>query len=277
MNSFTLELLLHIIGIGSASGLFLKENKLYVVGDNSSYFYEYGLKSSDVKRYALTNNPSENIEKKFKPDFEALAHYGNYIYLFGSGSTQNRTKMVKMNIKTKAISPALNLSALYKRMQKLADINTENFNIEGVVCTGTAWHFFNRGNGNFGKNIIFTFQGKDLTSNSKITFAELNLPQINGISTSFTDAIIVEDKFYFLAAAENTNSTYHDGEIAGSIIGCIDIKTMKMQFTKEISISHKFEGLTLKHHTTDELSFLLCEDNDSDQLQADIYLLKLKR
>jgi hypothetical protein len=277
MNSFTLELLLHIIGIGSASGLFLKENTLYVVGDNSSYFYEYELKSSDLKRYGLTKNPSENIEKKSKPDFEALAHYGNYVYLFGSGSTQKRTEMVKMNVETKALSPTLNLTALYKRMQSMAGINTENFNIEGVVYTGTAWYFFNRGNGNFGKNIIFTFQGNDLTSNSKITFTELKLPQINGISTSFTDAIIVEDKFYFLAAAENTNSTYHDGEIAGSIIGCIDIKTMKMQFTKEISNSHKFEGLTLKHHTTDELSFLLCEDNDSDQLQADIYLLKLKR
>lgn len=277
MNSFTLELLLHIIGIGSASGLFLKENTLYIVGDNSSYFYEYGLKSSDLKRYALSKNPSENIEKKSKPDFEALAQYGDSMYLFGSGSTPNRTTMIQMNAETKAITKVLNLSALYKRMQSLAGIDTENFNIEGVVYTGAAWHFFNRGNGNFGKNIIFTVQNKDLTSNSKITFTEFKLPQISGTPTSFTDAIVVEDKFYFLAAAENTNSTYHDGEIAGSMIGCIDIQTMKIEFTREISARHKFEGLTLKHHTADELSFLLCEDNDSDQLQADIYLLKLKR
>lgn len=276
MSNFTLELLLHIIGIGSASGLLLRENTLYVVGDNSSYFYEYELKLSDLKRYALSKSPSENIEKKLKPNFEALAHYRNSIYLFGSGSTQNRTNMVQMNVKTKAITTVLNLSALYKRMQELAGINAENFNIEGVVHTGATWYFFNRGNGNFGKNIIFTFHGKDLTSNSRITFTEFKLPQISGTPTSFTDAILVEDKFYFLAAAENTNSTYHDGAISGSIIGCIDVKKMKIQFTKEISDRHKFEGLTLKHHTADELSFLLCEDNDSDQLQADIYLLKLK-
>jgi hypothetical protein len=60
------------------------------------------------------------------------------------------------------------------------------------------------------------------------------------------------------------------------MIGCIDVKTMEVVFTKEISDRHKFEGLTLRYDSENELSFLLCEDNDSDQLEADIYLLKLK-
>ncbi|WP_316819320.1 DUF6929 family protein [Pedobacter nyackensis] len=275
MNNFTLELLLHIIGIGSASGLFLKDNVLYVTGDNSSYLYEYELKSSDLKRYPLSENPAENIDKKLKPDFEALAFYGNSFYLFGSGSTANRTKMVRVNAETKERLSISDLSALYKRMQDLTGLNPESFNIEGVVYTGDTWYFFNRGNGNSGKNIVITFHGKHLTSNSKITFTELKLPEIKGVCTSFTDAIKVGDKFYFLAAAENTNSTYNDGEVLGSIIGCIDIKTMKLIFTQEISNRHKFEGLTLQYNRENELSFLLCEDNDSDKLQADIYQLKL--
>lgn len=275
MNSFTLELLFHIIGISSASGLFLKNNSLYVIGDNSSYFYEYELKSSNLKRYAVNENPTENISKKIKPDFEALAHYENSFYLFGSGSTENRNKMVQLNANTKERVSIQDLSTLYKRMQVLADLNAENFNIEGVVYTGGAWYFFNRGNGDSGKNLVFTFHGKLLTSNSKITYAELKLPKIKGIRTSFTDAIKVEDKFYFLAAAEDTNSTYNDGEVLGSIIGCIDIKTMKITFTEKISDQHKFEGLTLQHNQENELSFLLCEDKDNDQLQADIYLLKI--
>ena len=40
---------------------------------------------------------------------------------------------------------------------------------------------------------------------------------------------------------------------------------------------NKFEGLTLQVNRGNELSFLLCEDNDSDLLQADIYLLNLKQ
>lgn len=276
MNSFTLELLFHIIGIGSASGLFLKENSLYIIGDNSSYFYEYEIKSSGLKRYALSDNPAENINKKFKPDFEALTSYQNSFYLLGSGSTESRNEMIQLSTDTKERISSLNLSLLYKRMQELADLNTENFNIEGVIYTGDTWYFFNRGNGNSGKNIVFTFHGKHLNRNSNITFKELKLPEIKGISTGFTDAIKVENQFYFLAAAENTNSTYNDGEVLGSIIGCIDIKTMEITFTKKISDRHKFEGLTLRNNRENELSFLLCEDNDSDQLQAAIYLLKLK-
>lgn len=277
MNSFTLELLLHIIGIGSASGLFLKDNVLYVTGDNSSYLYEYELKSAGLKHYPLSENPAENIDKKLKPDLEALAFYGNSFYLFGSGSTENRTKMVQLNADTKERVATLDLSALYKRMQDVAGLNNETFNIEGVVCTGDTWYFFNRGNGDSGKNIVFTFHGKHLTGKSKITFTEFKLPEIRGVLTSFTDAIKVRDKLYFLAAAENTNSTYNDGEVLGSIIGCIDIKTMQLNSTKTISDRHKFEGLTLHQNEENELSFLLCEDNDSDKLQADIYLLKLVR
>ena len=275
MNGFTLELLFHIIGIGSASGLFLKENLLYVIGDNSSYFYEYDLNSSDLIRYALSENPAENMAKKLKPDFEAFACYGNSFYLFGSGSTANRTKMVQLDVDTKERISVLDLSALYQKMQVLAALNAENFNVEGVVHTRDAWYFFNRGNGNSGRNIVFISHGKDLKRNSKITFRELKLPVIKGVRTGFTDVVEVGDKFYFLAAAENVNSTYDDGEVLGSIIGCIDVKTMKVTFTKEISARHKFEGLTLQYTRENELSFLLCEDNDSDKLQTGIYRLKL--
>jgi hypothetical protein len=39
-------------------------------------------------------------------------------------------------------------------------------------------------------------------------------------------------KIYFLATAENTAYAYDDGEILGSLIGRIDIETMKIDFTK---------------------------------------------
>nr|WP_090778313.1 hypothetical protein [Pedobacter sp. ok626] len=148
-----------------------------------------------MKRYPLCEKPAKNIEKRLKPDFEALAFYANSFHLFGSGSTENRTKMVQLNEDTKEIVSVLDLSALYKRMQDLSGLNNQTFNIEGVVHTGDSLYFFNRGNGNFGKNIVFTLHGKHLTGNSKITFTELKLPEIRGVCSSFTDAIKVEDKF----------------------------------------------------------------------------------
>ena len=70
MEKITLELLFHIIGIGSASGLFYKDNSLFVVGDNSGFLYEYHVDSQDLKRHPLIENPSENILKKDKPDLK---------------------------------------------------------------------------------------------------------------------------------------------------------------------------------------------------------------
>jgi hypothetical protein len=50
---------------------------------------------------------------------------------------------------------------------------------------------------------------------------------MKGVRTCFTDAVLVE-KIYFLATAY----AYDDGEILGSLIGRIDIETMKIDFTK---------------------------------------------
>jgi hypothetical protein len=82
-----------------------------------------------------------------------------------------------------------------------------------------------------------------------------------------------DDKIYFLASAENSNSTYDDGEVLGSIIGRIDVKKMKIDFTQKISDTHKFEGLTLYKKSSNEIEFLLCEDNDTEVLEADVYKL----
>lgn len=277
MNRFTLELLFQIIGVGSASGLIYDQSALNIISDNSSYLYEYELKSASLKRHPLLENPAENIPKKIKPDFEAITSYADTLYLFGSGSTANRNKMIKVNAKTKEVFSVNDLSDLYVAMQTFAELTPENFNIEGVTYNGKAWYFLNRGNGATGKNIVFTVEGRNLTDDFNIIFSELKLPKIKGVRSGFTDALAVDDKLYFLAAAENTGSTYNDGAVLGSLIGRIDLEKMKIDFTQKITDTHKFEGLTLYSNSDQEISFLLCEDNDTEQLQADIYRLRLKK
>lgn len=277
MHKFTLELLFQIIGIGSASGLIYKNNQLFVVGDNSSYLYGFNLDNKVLERHPLTENPSENILKKDKPDFEAITEFGEKIYIFGSGSAEKRTKMVQIDAKSKTVETTVDLSDLYLSMQTFAELPKDDLNIEGVVRNENEWFFFNRGNGAKGKNIVFTVQGKNFTEEFNIITNEFKLPKLNGIQTSFTDAVLVGDKIYFLATAENTNSTYNDGEVLGSLIGNIDTKTMKIGFTKKITDTHKFEGLTLYKATEKELTFLLCEDNDTEELKAAIYKLVLHK
>ena len=275
MEKFQLSLLFKIIGLGSASGLLFQNNTILAIGDNSSYLYEYQTETAKLQRHPLAENAQENTPKAFKPDFEAITQYADSIYIFGSGSTENRNFMVQVDSKTKEVIKTQELTDLYLTMQSFAKIAPEDFNIEGVIYNGETWFFFNRGNGKTGKNIVFTVEGKNLVNEFQIISNEYKLPKIKGVRTSFTDAILVEDKIYFLASAENSNSTYDDGEVLGSIIGRIDVKKMKIDFTQKISDTHKFEGLTLYKKSSNEIEFLLCEDNDTEVLEADIYKVVL--
>ena len=277
MEKFTLGLLFQIIGIGSASGLIYKDNSLLIIGDNSGFLYEYHIDSKDLKRHPLLENPTENTLKKDKADFEAITHYGDSLYIFGSGSTEKRNKMIQVNSSDKKIIATNDIAALYATLQSFGAIKPEDFNIEGAIYTGESWFLLNRGNGSSTKNVLFTIEGKNLTNDFMILSNAYKLPKTKGVRSSFTDAVLVDDSIYFLATAEDTQSTYNDGEVLGSLIGRINLKTMKIDFTQKISSIHKFEGLTLYRNSKEKIEFLLCEDKDTEVLETEIYKLTLDK
>ncbi|KFF15957.1 DUF6929 family protein [Flavobacterium hydatis] len=275
MEKFTLEILFQIIGIGSASGLIYQDNSLFIIGDNSGYLYEYNIDNSDLKKHEIIANPTENIAKNLKPDFESITHHNDTVYIFGSGSTDQRNKMIEFDLKNKTKIATNNLTDFYAVMQNFSGIKPEDFNLEGAIFDGENWYLFNRGNGKTNKNAIFTIHGKNLGEEFSLISVDYKLPKIKGVRSSFTDAILVDNKIYFLATAEDTKSTYADGEILGSFIGQIDLKTMKIDYTKKISTTNKFEGLTLYKKSNNTIEFLLCEDNDTELLETKIYKLTL--
>ena len=160
-------------------------------------------------------------------------------------------------------------------MQDLAKLNAEDFNLEGAIYNGKTWFLFNRGNGVANRNVLFIIEGENLQDKLSIRSIDYILPELQGVRTSFTDAILVGNIIYFLATAEDTISTYDDGEVLGSIIGGIDLKTMQITFTEKLSDRHKFEGLTLFSQTNEKIEFLLCEDTDTEVLETYIYKLSL--
>lgn len=272
-----LQFLFKIIGLGSASGLVYHNNTIVAVGDNSSFLYEYNISTEKLERYPLQENAQENTPKKIKKDFEAITQFEDTIYIFGSGSTENRNTMVQVDAKTKKVIATQDLSMLYASMQSFGEINPEDFNLEGAIYNGENWFLFNRSNGKKSKNAIFTISGKNLTDEFSILHNKFKLPKIKGVETSFTDAILVGDQIYFLATAEATESTYHDGEVLGSIIGQIDATKMKLKSHKIISKTNKLEGITLVEETPETISFLICEDNDTEVLESNIYKITLKK
>jgi hypothetical protein len=234
------------------------------------------MEGKDLQQHAIIENASVNIAKKDKPDFEAITSFEDKLYVFGSGSTAKRNKMVEIDTFEKEIKTN-DLTDLYSVMQSFGQIKADDFNLEGAIYNGKEWQLFNRGNGKKGKNMIFTIYGKNLINEFNMISNDYKLPKINGVRSSFTDAVLVDTKIYFLATAEDTQSTYHDGEVKGSLIGIIDPETMKIEFTQKISDAHKFEGLTLYQNLDKTVEFLLCEDKDSEVLETNIYKLILKK
>lgn len=278
MENFQLSVLFKIIGIGSASGLVYHQDKLFIISDNSTFLYEYTIPNESLRKIALVENPQENIPKKDKPDFEAIAVKGNDLVLISSGSTSNRNKSSIYNFTPNDAAfektYQKDISGLYQNIRNELHITEDELNIEGVIFNKKDVFLFQRGNGSSGKNGIIKIN--DNPKNPKLAFFPFDLPKIKNIPTSFTDAILVDDTIYFLAAAENTTSTYEDGDVMGCLIGSINLNTMELGNYLQISDKHKFEGLTLYKKTATEIQFLLCEDADSEDLETSIYKLLIK-
>lgn len=278
MQKFQLELFCHIIGIGSASGLLFNNNSLFLIADNSNVLYEYNINGKTMGKTILYgDSPLENIPKPDKPDFEAITRQGNMLYLFGSGSTEKRNTIATVDVQAKKATSPIDATDLYLVMQSFGDLSPQDFNIESAVNDGDTWYLFNRGNGPAGKNGIFTLDGDINTASFQIAYNDIKLPKINGVQATFTDAVKVGNKLYFIAAAENSGSTYADGTIAGTLAGRIDIDKMKLEYTQVISGKNKFEGITLYKDTGAAFEFLLCEDDDKNSTETDIYKLVIKK
>ena len=269
MEKIQLIPLFEIIGIGAASGLVCSNDTLYIVSDSSSYLYQYDMINQDLTKISLVENSQDHMLKKDKFDFEAITLQDNTLTIFSSGSTENRNKKFTYDLITSKIAQE-DFKPVYSAIQDRFDITADELNIEGALYKEGVLHVFQRGNGKNAKNGIIII-------GQEIKFIPISLPKIKHVEATFTDAILVENKIYFLAAAEDTTSTYDDGEVLGSIIGCLDSETFTLEFTHIISNHQKFEGLTLYKKTATQIELLLCEDNDTDILETTIYKLTLSK
>ena len=279
MKKLTLEFLYHIVGLSAASGLYYAEDKLHLIADDSSYLYHYDIASKQLNKTALTADyiGQEHIAKAEKPDLEAMTFDGINYYIFGSGSKPNRTTLYEIHQMTNEPVSQQSLDLLYDSMKTFAQLDDADFNIEGVVYDKETWYFFNRGNGPKQQNGIFTVTGESILDNFRITYTPIKLPKLDQVQTGFTDAVLVDQDLYFIATAEDSGSTYADGEIKGSIVGRISTKKMKLDKTKTISTNQKFEGITVYKNSKKEVSFFLCTDPDNPELPTSIYQLTIKK
>jgi hypothetical protein len=270
-----LEIFAKIKGVGAASGLLLKQNSLFIISDNGAHLYQYDILKKHLDEILLLPDlvVRQNIPKASKPDFEVLCSYQDTLYILGSGSTPKRTMMIEYHLASEKIIRR-DIGMLYAKLKKRFAIDDQNLNIEGAIFTGNDWFLFNRGNGNANKNGIFKIIGSNLANAKQMEFTPLML-LTNSTVASFTDAVLHQDQIYFIAAAEDTTSTFDDGKILGSYIGSISTSSLNLNFTKKISSHQKFEGITFFRQHQHQIEFLICEDTDKENLETIIYKITL--
>jgi hypothetical protein len=271
MQKFTLSKFETITGIGSSSGIIYHNQVLFIISDNSTFLYQYDLGSKMLLKFPLVQNAQENIPKKEKLDLEAMTSHGNQIFIFGSGSTEKRNVMFSLNLENDKLQKN-DTTVLYNHLKDIAELAEDELNIEGAICANKTMLLFQRGNGENNKNGVFIIPD-DATKPQH--YINIPLPKIGNVPATFTDAILVDDKIYFLAAAEDTTSTYLDGEVLGTIFGVLHAPDFSLISYEIITTKNKFEGLTLYKKDTNQLQFLLCEDADNEVLESDIYLLTI--
>ncbi|WP_312554268.1 DUF6929 family protein [Empedobacter brevis] len=276
--NFILKVLIVINGLGAASGLVVDKHHVYTISDDDAHLYIYNKKKKEVEKVNL--NPevkSGEGNKKDKPDFEAITKYEDHLYIFGSGSKENRFDLISYNVKTKKVENDT-YRFLFEEFLKVSTLSKKDFNIEGILTDGQCTYFFNRGNGPAGVNGIFRVGGKinDLR-NKQIDFFPVTLPKLNNETTTFSDAILVNGKVLFTATVESKSTTQFNGEIKGSIIGELDLHTMEVVRWQKIADDKKIEGLALYKESRKKYTLYLCEDNDDDSKKASIYIYKYQK
>lgn len=273
MEKFELSNLFTIKGIAAPSGLLYSQNVLFVISDSSQFLYQYDIAKKILLKFPLVKEAKENIIKENKPDLESITQYGNQLIMLGSGSTNQRNTMFTLDLGSDTLQ-SQDLSILYHKLKNVGSFSDDQLNIEGAIYAHQTMLLFQRGNSKNSRSGIFIVPNHQ---EDGIRFVPISLPTLDDIETTFTDAILVGDTIYFLACAENTTSTYEDGEVLGTILGVMHAPTFEIIEVHLLSEHQKFEGITLYQETESEFTFLLCEDNDTEDLEATIYKLNFKK
>jgi hypothetical protein len=247
--------------ISAASGLVELNGKFFVISDDENFVGIYNLDSKQGSASVIFNAilPVEkSARKKMKGDLEALVLLPgrNQLLLIPSGSTPQREWGALMS-DCGQIEKKVTFHSLYS---KLRDSFSE-LNIEGGVVFDDELYLFQRGNGPKKQNGIITFSLNEFLNNEKLqlNILPVDLGSIHGVNFSFTDATRIRDHILFLAVAEDSDSTYFDGKVTGSVLGMMNKKGEVLCMTP-LNTSSKPEGICFS--STQNCFYLVTDDDD---------------
>ncbi|MCC6805839.1 MAG: hypothetical protein IT381_00325 [Deltaproteobacteria bacterium] len=281
--------------LAAASGLVQRGDHLFVVADDETQLGIFPAKGDGHGRLvqlfdlALPADPKER--KRIKPDLEALALLdskelgGAAVLAVGSGSTAARQvgALVRLdkNNEPKGKPERVDLSQVYAELSK----RFTELNIEGASVIGDKLRLLQRGNGGKGEDAIVELDlarvlsalagGAAIPKEAIASVKPFDLGAISGVRLSFTDASPLPDgRMVFTAAAEDSASTYHDGEVLGSAVGIID-KDGKVTNVRLLQPAIKAEGVHAMVRPDGDIDLQIVNDADDPSAAGVLFRARL--
>lgn len=247
--------------ISAASGLVELDGKFFIIADDENFIGIYNCETqkgsaSIVFKEVLPIDKS--LRKKMKRDIEALVLLPNLkkLLLVPSGSTPMRECGALIS-DSGHIEKELTFHSLYSELRE----SFSELNIEGGLVFGDEFFLFQRGNGSKNQNGIISFSLKAFLNNDilNLKILPVELGCIKGVNLSITDATRIKNKILFLAVAEDSDSTYLDGQVVGSVLGIMN-RSGEVVCTSRLNTPSKPEGIFFS--ASENCFFLVTDDDD---------------
>jgi hypothetical protein len=277
--------------VPSASGIAIRMDSAFIIGDDAVNIYKVSLKNYGKRRIPLAGSPQQyRVPRPFKHDLESavIARKSdiNWLLAFGSGTlSPYRDSLLVMNIGNEE-AKTFSLANLYYILSRTYHLDKGSMNIEAVTVIKDNLYLFNRGNNNMfimPLNSLFEYiNNKGNTQMLPVPEQfRIELPVLNGIPALISGAATLDDhRIIFTASLENTKDWTKDGEIFGSYVGILDVsgKEPKLEACLQLTQNNKpviikLESLDVISNSGSQVDIISVADNDDGS--SGIYLLQL--
>lgn len=258
--------------VSAASGIVVRENRLYVVADDAHCLAVFALdgdRPGELITLIEGDLPSDKADRKrAKPDFETLVEVpgasGDRLLALGSGSTAQRMRGAITGLGDageQSRARPIDLRPLFAALEPLVP----EINVEGAVLAGDGLLLFNRGNMRSpASHVLEAPLGAVLAGGpvKALVRAELALPVVSGVPLNVTDACRLPDGRILLSTvAEETEDNYADGDLMGAAIVELDAE-FAVAAIHPLDPPLKVEGIAIREIASGPE--LLCV-NDADE------------
>lgn len=277
--------------IHAASGLVKIEDNLYVVADDELSLLTFSLSNKlagqQYKLFAGELPLDHKERKKLKPDLESLTLLTSLaakgLLAVPSGSKPNRQtgSFIELDHNQPGKTTSIDFSSLYKKLET----EFSELNIEGSCVAGSKLILLQRGNGTLAQNAIIELDMQvvldDLRTSAIVSESSINkivkiqLGKFKDISLGFTDCCYCNGILFFLAVAEQSNSTYDDGQYVGSFIGYIDSSGKAVLFN-QLNIPFKPEGLWIEKIAEGYKCYIVTDADDPNET-SQLYTVNIQQ